>query len=64
MRRMMAREVSKIGTPIERSGTPTDTCRELDEAVLMAVLIGSVARTKPRYMDPVSPRNTEAGWKL
>ena len=45
---------------MESSGTPIDTNRELDEFVRS----GSTDIMKPRYIDPVSPRNTLAGLKL
>ena len=52
--------VSKIGTPIARSGTPMDTKNESP----LFITSGRTDSRNPRYIDPVSPRNTLAGWKL
>ena len=57
-RRKMASEVSKIGTPIASRGMPTDTRYEF----CACEASGSVDRTKPMYMEPESPRKTDAGW--
>ena len=53
----MASEVSKTGTPIASSGTPTDTRNEFGACDAS----GRTAITKPRNIDPQSPRNTDAG---
>ena len=60
VRRTIASAVSKIGTPIARSGTPMDTKNESP----LFITSGRTDSRKPMYMDPVSPRNTLAGWKL
>ena len=57
-RRNMASVVSNTGTPIARSGTPTDTRNEFGELNMS----GSVDTTKPMNIDPESPRKTLAGW--
>ena len=60
VRRTIASAVSKIGTPIARSGTPMDTKNESP----LFITSGRTDSRKPMYIDPVSPRNTLAGWKL
>ena len=60
VRRRIASAVSKIGTPIASIGTPSETKSES----LDFMKSGRVERTKPRYIEPVSPRKTLAGWKL
>ena len=57
-RRRIASAVSKIGTPIARSGTPTETRNEFGTCEAS----GSVETVKPRNIDPASPRKTDAGW--
>ena len=55
--RTIARAVSKIGTPIASSGTPTETRNES----VACEHNGSTATMKPIYIDPQSPRKTDAG---
>ena len=59
-RRSIASVVSKIGTPIASSGTPTDTMNEFGACDAS----GRTDTTNPKNIDPQSPRNTDAGWKL
>ena len=59
-RLMIARAVSKIGTPIARIGTPRLTKSESDPPLAS----GIVASVNPMNIEPVSPRNTDAGLKL
>ena len=60
MRRMKAKQVSKMGRPNRRKGTT----KEMRVYILNRPWMDTQASTKPRKVEPVSPMKILAGFRL